>query len=117
MPFKDPEKQRAASRRHYEKNKEAIKVRTRRTAAEYRKQLRMWLFEHLRNNPCIDCGEADPIVLEFDHQRDKKFAIGNAAGKGVALNTLIAEVAKCKVRCANCHRRKTYKEAGRTHRG
>jgi len=117
MPYKDPEKQREARKRYYEKNKELVKQRSKKTNHATRETVRRWLFEHLKANPCMDCGETDPIVLEFDHQRDKKFAIGSASSKGVALNTLIAEVAKCEVRCANCHRRKTYHEAGRKHRG
>ena len=117
MPFKDPERQRLASRRHYEKNRDVIKRKAKENSRATRERVGKWLLDYLRDHPCIDCGEADPIVLEFDHQRDKKFAIGSATSKGVALSTVVAEVEKCEVRCANCHRRKTYYEAGRKHRG
>ena len=110
------EKQRASSRKHYEANREIIKRRAKLHTIAMRKKVRIWLNEYLKTNPCVDCGEPDPIVLEFDHQRDKNFAIGDAVRKNITLNKVIAEVAKCEVRCANCHRRKTYKERGHTHK-
>lgn len=56
---------------------------------------------------CADCGENDPIVLDFDHVRgEKSFDIGHALGaKG--WSTLLKEIEKCDVVCANCHRRRT----------
>lgn len=77
------------------------------------------LREYLKNHHCVDCGESDPIILEFDHTdpKHKKFNIGDAAKRGFALQTVLDEVAKCEVRCANCHRKKTYRDAGHTHRG
>lgn len=64
-------------------------------------------------HPCVDCGEGDPIVLEFDHITDDKTSgISDLVGTGVSLDILIAEIAKCVVRCANCHRRKTSRELG-----
>lgn len=59
------------------------------------------------DNPCVDCGEADPIVLDFDHRGDKVCAVSQMSGRGWSLRRLFAEIAKCDVRCANCHRRKT----------
>jgi len=61
---------------------------------------------HLRTHHCVDCGEDDPRVLEFDHQGDKIANVSNMIQKG-SLKALLAEIEKCEVRCANCHRRKT----------
>jgi 5-methylcytosine-specific restriction endonuclease McrA len=60
---------------------------------------------------CKDCGEKDPLVLEFDHQdpKTKKFNIGMRVHGSIA--KLMDEIAKCDVRCANCHRRRTFRES------
>lgn len=57
----------------------------------------------------MDCGESDPIVLEFDHRPGeiKLFSIGENGRLGYGIETLKAEMAKCDIRCANCHRRVT----------
>ena len=70
-----------------------------------------FLISYLREHPCVDCGETDPIVLEFDHLRDKKFGI--AAGlRDREWQSVLDEMAKCEVVCANCHRRRTAKRGG-----
>jgi hypothetical protein len=56
-------------------------------------------------------GETDPVVLEFDHLRDKKFTIS----KGIRdrnWQSVLDEIAKCEVVCANCHRRRTARRGG-----
>lgn len=75
-----------------------------------REEKRKYIFEFLTKNPCVDCGESDPIVLEFDHQKDKKFCISTGGSRGYSLDKLKSEIEKCQVRCANCHRRKTAKD-------
>lgn len=58
---------------------------------------------------CADCGELDPVVLEFDHVRgEKKANIANLLCSG-GKETLRIELEKCDVVCANCHRRRTAK--------
>lgn len=70
-----------------------------------------FLVAYLREHPCTDCGETDPVVLEFDHLRDKKFGI--AAGlRDREWQSVLDEMAKCEVVCANCHRRRTAKRGG-----
>jgi hypothetical protein len=70
-------------------------------------------YEYLLQHPCVDCGEADPVVLEFDHVNgDKDGNIGNMIGSGRTWRRLLIEIDKCEVRCANCHRRATARRAG-----
>ena len=69
-----------------------------------------FLIEYLSNHPCADCGEADIVVLEFDHQRDKLLEVSALSREGYSLDKLKQEIAKCEVVCANCHRRRTAKQ-------
>lgn len=71
-----------------------------------------FLGPYLLSHPCVDCGETDILVLEFDH-RDrtlKEGEIRHIIQNGATLQKVIDEVGKCDVRCSNCHRRKTEKE-------
>jgi len=117
MAGRDLVKHQAAKRRYYEANKDAVKARAKAHDKAANARTKAWLLEYLNAHPCTDCGETNPIVLEFDHLRDKDFAISNAVKRGISLKRIIAEVEKCEVRCANCHRYKTYRAAGRSHRG
>jgi hypothetical protein len=68
----------------------------------------------------VDCGETDIVVLEFDHVGEagsKQFNISDATRFGYGMAKIKAEIAKCEVRCANCHRKKTYERGGWAHRG
>ena len=62
---------------------------------------------YLLDHPCVDCGEDDPIVLEFDHLRDKRVNVSALANSAVPFDRVLAEIEKCEVVCANCHRRRT----------
>jgi hypothetical protein len=55
---------------------------------------------------CVDCGERDLVVLEFDHLGRKRDNVVRAAYSGHSLDWLLEEVARCVIRCANCHRRR-----------
>lgn len=72
-----------------------------------RKANQKYILSYLLEHPCTHCGEADPIVLDFHHLRDKKKNIADMLSS-YSLNTITKEIAKCEVLCANCHRRVTY---------
>ncbi len=57
--------------------------------------------------PCRDCGVSYPYyVMDLDHVRgDKLFPLSY---RGAGEQRLLAEIAKCDVVCANCHRARTY---------
>jgi hypothetical protein len=63
----------------------------------------------MRSN-CVDCGLGDLVVLEFDHMTDKRCSVPLLARRGSSLPRLKREIAKCQIRCANCHRRRTAKD-------
>jgi hypothetical protein len=103
---------RQISRDRYEKRREHYKAdasRRKKLAIEGNSR-RVW--EYLCAHPCVDCGEKDPVVLEFDHRGDKVMAISVMIARGVGWMKISAEIAKCDVRCANCHRRKTAADRG-----
>lgn len=99
-------------RDHYEKNKKYYLYKARRRNLRLKEQAIQYMGSFLLTHPCVDCGEDDILVLEFDH-RDKKIKTGNISSiirNSGSLEKLIEEISKCDVRCANCHRRKTARE-------
>lgn len=119
MAGRDPAKKNSAakSRERYAANRERIKALSRERMRRNRNDIRIWILRHLKTHPCVDCGETNPVVLEFDHVRgEKDFHIGKASTYNISLRRLQAEIDKCEVRCANCHRKKTYAQAGYTHK-
>lgn len=113
MPYKDPEVRRAYNKlyqkKHYQENKEYYKQKAKISKGNQRTLNRAFVNRVKRMYGCIDCGEFDPIVLDFDHVRGDK--IGNIADmvhKAFSINTIKEEIRKCHVRCSNCHRKKTH---------
>lgn len=100
--------QNAVNARYYKANKDRHINNNRR----HRVRNQKFLVEYLGSHPCVDCGEKDIVVLDFDH-RGKKFKhVGRMANEGYSIKALLVEIAKCEVRCANCHRRLTAKHFG-----
>jgi len=94
----DPDELREHRRRR--RNKKTYRYQKKR-----RKRIKAELIE-VRGGRCEDCGyRASAAALEF-HHRDpstKEFGVGNFTGSRARL---LAEVAKCDLLCANCHRRR-----------
>lgn len=65
----------------------------------------------LKDKPCMDCGEPHPPwAMDFDHRDPalKKFNVAEMTSKGLSDKHILAEIAKCDVVCALCHRYRTY---------
>lgn len=68
---------------------------------------RAWLASIRLERGCIDCGyDAHPDALDFDH-REGEIKLFNISQRHRSREATLAEIAKCDVRCANCHRIKT----------
>lgn len=71
------------------------------------------VWDYLLANPCVDCGEANPLLLSFDHVRGTKTAkVSDLVGRNVSIEKLRAEISLCEVRCHHCHALKTAAELG-----
>lgn len=77
-----------------------------------REELRQVIFNYLKDKGCITCGEADRVVLDFDHkdQKEKEFSISEGLARVYSKQKVLKEIEKCDVLCSNCHRRKTAKQ-------
>src|SRR5262245_31511337 len=103
----DREKHTAHVRKYYRtaKGRRAFKI-----AADNSRAKRRELLDSLRRRPCADCGiQYPPYVMEFDHCRGKKTqTISSMALSRASELKLLAEIEKCDIVCANCHKIRTF---------
>ena len=105
--------QRAYCKAHYRRNREQHNKGRHNRAKGERKEKRELIWRYLEAHPCVDCGERDIVVLEFDHvtgEKDREISV--LVGSNASRERLECELTKCEVRCANCHRRKTAIQLG-----
>jgi hypothetical protein len=64
----------------------------------------------IKNRPCLDCaGWFEPCQMDFDHRDESTKYKSVSALWGFKLKTIIKEIKKCDLVCANCHRLRTYR--------
>lgn len=114
MPYKDPEKRKEYGRNYqvtyYAANKEAHIQRVRKAEKERAAQYRAKVDE-LKSQPCTDCGQTfDPVCMDFDHLNgdEKSFNVSEGVAKAArSWESVLTEISKCELVCANCHRLRT----------
>ena len=82
------------------------------------RDLRRRLIDKAKGGPCVDCGMRYPaFVMDLDHRdpSTKKFALAKASRSHTRLEDIRAEIAKCDVVCANCHRYRTHMQLRAKH--
>jgi hypothetical protein len=98
------------TKKWYNSNKEEHKKNTAKRRVKHTHEMNIKVYEYLKENPCEVCGESDPVVLDFDHINPEEKSGNIARMRGHSEKTLFTEIAKCRVLCANCHRRRTAKQ-------
>lgn len=74
---------------------------------------RLFVYTYLLQHPCVDCGNDDIDVLDFDHVRGEKYkTINTMIKERDSIVKLQEEIEKCEIRCANCHRKRHAIENG-----
>jgi len=63
----------------------------------------------LKDVPCQDCGQKfPPEAMDFDHRAGETKLFNVGCGYSYTIANVIAEIDKCDIVCANCHRIRTY---------
>jgi len=94
---------------HAQRSKKA-KQRKQKKQKERIRDISQKIRDHKASIGCQDCGEIDPIVLDFDHvSDDKEHNIADMLRHGHRCEKILVEIEKCEVVCSNCHRRRTHK--------
>jgi hypothetical protein len=94
----------------YLKNKDKAKARAKKHNAVNRNRNQPLIWKYLEDKSCKDCGNTNRIVLEFDHIiGNKEHNISKMCNSTFTWETVLAEIEKCEVVCANCHRIRTAK--------
>ena len=99
-------------RDYYLQHHEKYKAKARQNSAQYKERMRQFLLDFFAEHSCVDCDETDPVVLEFNHRPDevKVECVTTMIWNRKPFDLIEIEIAKCDVRCANCHKRKTSKD-------
>ena len=97
---------------HYNTNKQYYLLKARKRNKKLREMINNFLCEYLLKNPCVDCGESDITVLEFDHKGiiPKLNTVSYLSRVHRPIAEIQTEIDKCEVRCANCHKKKTARD-------
>lgn len=107
------EKHKASVYAYRDANRERIREADRARSAKLKAQLLEY-----KGGACVDCGNNDPRVLEFDHvpERGPKLFTISTALHSHKQERVIAELDKCDLVCANCHAIRTVERGQRHHR-
>jgi hypothetical protein len=108
MPYKDPEKQKAAQKKHYQDNIDKYKEKSK----TYRERVRKAVNDIKEADPCMDCNIFYPYyVMQFDHVSGEKIASVSYLTNRGTMDQALNEIKKCELVCSNCHAARTWRRA------
>lgn len=109
MPFKNYKTKLAYNLKWNHAHRDQLQAVRRADIARNERYVSDYLFIH----PCVDCGETDVVVLEFDHVRGgkRKYCVTALIDTRATIAFISKEISKCDVRCCNCHRRRHYQKS------
>lgn len=104
-------KGREYQRRRWVSDKANCREIARRHRQKARRRNQQYVRDYLAVHPCMDCGKIfHHSAMDFDHVRGRKVMnVSQMAARSYSLDRIVDEIAKCDVRCANCHRVRTFK--------
>ena len=85
-------------RGHYDNNKRYYLDKARRRNKKIKNDNRVYIANYLKSHPCVDCGEKDILVLEFDHKNrtEKRYNISKMliANNSLSVTNAVIELSE-----------------------
>ena len=99
---------------YYQRSRAQHLARARARRIAIREEFRRNMLDFLSDKKCTVCAESDIRTLEFDHTdpATKRFSISQAVRLGYSWSDVLLEIKKCRILCANCHKKHTALQAG-----
>jgi hypothetical protein len=103
MPGLTAETRRKHKVTFYSRHREQVKSEV----AARKKAVRDWFDQYKLTLCCEHCPENHPACLDFHHldPNEKETSVTLAVHRGWGIERIKAEIAKCVILCANCHRK------------
>jgi hypothetical protein len=98
-----------AARKKYYEGAKGQALRRRQQAAREESYLRIAALK--AKGRCADCtGQFPPVCMDYDHRdpTEKTLCVSELISNNASWEVVEAEIAKCDLVCANCHRIRTY---------
>lgn len=119
MPYKDKDKQKQFQHDWHQERKKKTDFTNRRRPSrkEYQRRRKTDItntyHEYKSTLKCSMCPESHPATLQFHHRNagEKDFIISEAIRGRRAWSSILKEIQKCDVLCANCHAKLHYELA------
>ncbi len=108
------EHRRTYAAEHYLKYGDQYRERANGYRLMVRQEFRENMIKYLKDKTCIMCDESDMRTFEFDHldPATKLFNISQAVRQGYRWPAVVMEIKKCRILCANCHKKHTATQFG-----
>jgi len=91
------------------RNSERGRAVNRLSSLKRARERREWLNSLKEGVPCHDCGNTyPPYVMDYDHRDPTQKVRGVTNMLMYSEANILAEIAKCDLVCANCHRIRTH---------
>ena len=107
MPHSDPQRLKEYQNRYKKEYNKRPEVKAKREEQRKNRALRNKNFIMESIQPCVVCGEDEPVVIDFHHLDDtqKEYGVSFLVQQSYSLDKIKNEIDKCVCLCSNCHRK------------
>ena len=104
MPYKDKSERKKYQKKYHKEWYANNKVERFTEIKKRERVIKDQFLEYKSTKKCELCEESHPRALDFHHVGKKRLNISTMSSDGYSLESIMNEIEKCRILCANCHR-------------